>query len=201
MKKIVLMVMLMISSMFGNELVLSGEYAKDLGNPFRVLLEKKDKNISIYSIDKDVVLKVESNLDNDSVFRTHLQHPKTFVLKNKSVENIVKQYYGEEYNVILGNSSANVIVNVLSGKVILDYMDVENQHHLLKKVEVELTVEIIENGVKRTETVLMDDKLNKTGKDYTGAITTEDISNISIKTVEKTIKNIIEFSLYTKVKG
>ena len=47
MKKIVLMVMLMISSMFGNELVLSGEYAKDLGNPFRVLLEKKDKNISI----------------------------------------------------------------------------------------------------------------------------------------------------------
>ena len=37
MKKIVLMVMLMISSMFGNELVLSGEYAKDLGNPFRVV--------------------------------------------------------------------------------------------------------------------------------------------------------------------
>ena len=201
MKKIVLMVMLMISSMFGNELVLSGEYAKDLGNPFRVLLEKKDKNISIYSIDKDVVLKVESNLDNDSVFRTHLQHPKTFVLKNKSVENIVKQYYGEEYNVILGNSSANVIVNVLSGKVILDYMDVENQHNILKKVEVELTAEIVENGVKRTETVLMDDKLGKKGKDYSWTITTEDITKISLNTIDEIIKNIIEISLYTKVKG
>ncbi len=201
MKKIVLMVMLMISSMFGNELVLSGEYAKDLGNPFRVLLEKKDKNISIHSIDKDVVLKVESNLDNDSIFRTHLQHPKTFVLKNKSVENVVKQYYGEEYNVVLGDLSSAVVVNVLSGRVILDYMDVENQHNILKKVEVELTAEIVENGVKRIETVLMDDKLGKKGKDYSWTITTEDITKISLNTIDEIIKNIIEISLYTKVKG
>lgn len=198
MKKIVLMVMLMISSMFGNELVLSGEYAKDLGNPFRVLLEKKDKNISIHSSDKDVILTVESNLDNDSVFRTHLQHPKTFILKNKSVENIVKQYYGEEYNVILGNSSANVIVNVLSGKVILDYMDVENQHHLLKKVEVELTVEIIENGVKRTETVLMDDRLKIEGDNYNWTIKKSSF-DLSFEKLNETIIKIAENLIYRKI--
>lgn len=67
-------------------------------------------------------------------------------------------------------------------------------------MEVELTAEIVENGVKRTETVLMDDKLEKS-RNYSWTITTEDITKISLNTIDEIIKNIIEISLYTKVKG
>lgn len=198
MKKVVLMILMISSMLFGNELVLSGEYAKELGNPFRVLLEKKDKNISIHSVDKDMILKVESNLDNDSVLRNHLQHPRIFILKNKSVENIVKQYYGEEYNVVLGDDSPDVIVNILSGRVILDYMDVENQHNLLKKVEVELTVEIIENGVKRVATVLMDDKLKIEGDNYNWTIKKSSF-DLSFEKLNETIIKITEHLIYKKI--
>ncbi len=44
MKKIFLAFFLLSSIVFAaNTIELTGEYAKDLGNPFRVLLEKKDK--------------------------------------------------------------------------------------------------------------------------------------------------------------
>lgn len=202
MKKISLAFLLSATLLFAsNTIELTAEYAKDLGNPFRVLLEKKDKDISIYSEKKDVILPVESNLDNNSIYSMNLQHPKTFVLKNKSVENVVKQFYAEEFNVIKGDSKSNVIVNVLSGKVMLDYMDVEQNQRMthLTKVEVELVVEVIKNGVKSTKTVLMDDKLGIEKTEYKWTLRTN-IFNLEIKNISDYIKEIIENEIYT-IKG
>lgn len=202
MKKISLSFLLSATLLFAsNTIELTAEYAKDLGNPFRVLLEKKDKDISIYSENKDVILPVESNLDNNSMYNMNLQHPKTFVLKNKSVENVVKQFYAEEFNVIKGDSKSNVIINVLSGKVMLDYMNVE-QNQLtthLTKVEVELVIEVIKNGVKSIKTVLMDDKLGIEKTEYKWTLRTN-IFNLEIKNISDYIKEIIENEIYT-IKG
>lgn len=202
MKKISLSFLLSATLLFAsNTIELTAEYAKDLGNPFRVLLEKKDKDISIYSENKDVILPVESNLDNNSMYNMNLQHPKTFVLKNKSVENVVKQFYAEEFNVIKGDSKSNVIINVLSGKVMLDYMNVE-QNQLtthLTKVEVELVIEVIKNGIKSTKTVLMDDKLGIEKTEYKWTLRTN-IFNLEIKNISDYIKEIIENEIYT-IKG
>jgi hypothetical protein len=202
MKKISLAFLLSATLLFAsNTIELTAEYAKDLGNPFRVLLEKKDKDISIYSEKKDVILPVESNLDNNSIYSMNLQHPKTFVLKNESVENVVKQFYAEEFNVVQGDSKSNVIVNVLSGKVMLDYMDVEQNQRMthLTKVEVELFVEVIKNGVKSTKTVLMDDKLGIEKTEYKWTLRTN-IFNLEIKNISDYIKEIIENEIYT-IKG
>jgi hypothetical protein len=202
MKKISLAFLLSATLLFAsNTIELTAEYAKDLGNPFRVLLEKKDKDISIYSENKDVILPVESNLDNNSIYSMNLQHPKTFVLKNESVENVVKQFYAEEFNVVQGDSKSNVIVNVLSGKVMLDYMDVEQNQRMthLTKVEVELFVEVIKNGVKSTKTVLMDDKLGIEKTEYKWTLRTN-IFNLEIKNISDYIKEIIENEIYT-IKG
>jgi hypothetical protein len=203
MKKISLAFLLSATLLFAsNTIELTAEYAKDLGNPFRVLLEKKDKDISIYSEKKDVILPVESNLDNNSIYSMNLQHPKTFVLKNESVENVVKQFYAEEFNVIKGDSKSNVIVNVLSGKIMLDYMDVEQNQRMthLTKVEVELVVEVIKNGVRTEKKVLMDDKLGMEDVNYKWTITVDDIKRISIQSLDSIINNIIEFSIYDKIK-
>ena len=93
MKKIFLAFFLLSSIVFAaNTIELTGEYAKDLGNPFRVLLEKKDKNISIFSQNNDVVLKVESDLDKDSTFLNRLDHPSSYILKNETIKKIKLHY-------------------------------------------------------------------------------------------------------------
>lgn len=204
MKKISLAFFLSSSILFAtNTIELTGEYAKNLGNPFRVLLEKKDKNISIFSQNKDVILKVESNLDNNSIYSNRLEHPSTYTLKNETIENVVKQFYGEEFNVILGNEKSDVLVNVVSGKVMLTYMDTEQNQiaHLLTKIEVELVVEVIKNGIKSSKTILMDNKLGINGTNYSLSLTSEDLKNIEIKSLSIYINNIIEFEIYKTIKG
>jgi hypothetical protein len=203
MKKISFAFLLTTSLLFAsnNVIELSGKYSENLGNPFRALLEKKDKEISIFSQNKEVVLKVESNLDNDSIYNMRLEHPKTFILKNKSVENIVEDYYAEEYKVL--HKKGGVEVNVLSGKVILDYMNMENnqQIHNLKKVEVELNVEINKNGVKTTKTILMDNKLGITSKNFKWSIVSSDFKNLDLKNLSESIQSIIETEIYTVIKA
>jgi hypothetical protein len=132
----------------------------------------------------------------------NLQHPNTFVLKNESVENVVKQFYAEEFNVIKGDSKSKVIVNVLSGKVMLDYMNVEQNQQMthLTKVEVELVVEIIKNGVKTVKTILMDNKLGIEGKNYSLSLTSDDFKNIEIKNLIVYVNNIIEVEIYKIIK-
>lgn len=101
--KLLLTLSLFVSLSFGNieTISLTGDFAKnDLSNPFRALLEKKDKSISIFSQNRDVVLKVENDLKNSDIFNRPLkEYPSEIILKNSSVENVLKVYYSEEYKV------------------------------------------------------------------------------------------------------
>lgn len=196
MKKIISAFFVFSSIVFASTIELTGKYSQELGNPYRVLLEKKNKSIEIYSESKSVKLKVESNLDSNSIYNLQLQHPKEYVFNNKTIENVLKNYYGEEFNIV--NKKGNIELNVLSGRVILTYLDNENsQINHINKVEVELTVELIKNDKKIQKTILMDDTLGITGDNYNWTI--RKTFDFSIKSLNSTIEEIIEHILYRKI--
>lgn len=177
-----------------NSLELTGEYSKQFGNPYRVLLEKKDKKINVFSEDKDIVLKVESNLDKFN-FQTKVQHPQEFILKNKTLERVLYNFYAEEFNVYYEKSNS-IKANVLSGKIELNYNNVEHQSipHL-NSVAVEVVVEIEKNGQKEVKTIKMDNRLGKNGSNYDWTIRLS--LDFSTKQLDSIIKEIIENEVYT----
>ena len=198
MKKIILLILTIISFAAANKIQLTGEYSNQLGNPFRKLLnEGNTQTISIYSENKDVVLPVTSNLDNSSAFN-RLQHPTKFVLNNKSVENVVEDYYIEEFKV--EHKKGGITVNVISGNIDLTYVNVDDNQHIthLSKVEVTLVVEITKNGQTTKKSITMDNTLGRTGDNYDFTIRTT--LDFSIKYIDKIIKEIIENSIYNNLK-
>lgn len=204
-KKLLLTLSLFVNLSFGNSetISLTGDFAKnDLGNPFRALLEKKDKSISIFSENKDVSLKVETDLQGSSKFSGFSKdYPTTLILKNSSIMNVLKAYYGEEYQVSI-KENADVVVNVLGGKLVLEHFfdDETSIRPMLKKITVSLDIEIVKNGIKIVKSVKMDNKLGKTGKDYKYSITSKDFEKIEFKNLNKHIQNIIEFEIYKSIK-
>lgn len=200
MKKIISAFFVFSSIVFASTIELTGKYSQELGNPFRALLEKKNETVKIYSKDNNVELEVESNLDNNSIYNIHLQHPKKYILKNKTIENVVEDYYSEEYKVLY--EKGDIELNVLSGKVFITYIEEENNqiNNLINKVEVELDIEIINKGKKTLKTVKLDNNLGKKGKNYSGAIVLSDFKNITIKTLSSIVTSIIEVSIFNSLK-
>ncbi len=198
--KLLLTLSLFVSLSFGNieTISLTGDFAKnDLSNPFRALLEKKDKSISIFSQNRDVVLKVENDLKNSDIFNRPLkEYPSEIILKNSSVENVLKVYYSEEYKVEV-KEKADVIVNVLGGKIELEHFfdDDKNIRPILKKIIVNLNVEIIKNGIKTTQNITLDDKLGKEDTSYKWTMR-EDTFKRNPLSLFKNVPEIIENQIY-----
>lgn len=199
MKKITMIFLVSVVALFANTetMELTGEYSEQLGNPFKKILnENKTKVINIYSEDKDVVLKVEDNLSlgGRSILDSSVNHPDEIVLKNKSVENVVEDFYSEDYIVKHSNVDA-VVVNVESGTVSLTYNDDDNTqiHHLIS-MEVKLLVSV--NGVEKE--IVMDHKLGKE-VGYKGFITTDDF-DFSVLSLAYSSK-IIENEIYKILQG
>ncbi len=198
--KLLLTLSLFVSLSFGNieTISLTGDFAKnDLSNPFRALLEKKDKSISIFSQNRDVVLKVENDLKNSDIFNRPLkEYPSEIILKNSSVENVLKVYYSEEYKVEV-KEKADVIVNVLGGKIELEHFfdDDKNIRPILKKIIVNLNVEIIKNGIKTTQNITLDDKLGKEDTSYKWTMR-EDTFKRNPLSLSKNVPQIIENQIY-----
>lgn len=112
--KKILTISLLSSFLFAENVSLTGETIASLGNPYKVIFGEKNKTMKVYSDKKEIKLKVNSNykgLDN-----------KEFILENETIVNVMKQFYGEEYKVVLDKNS-NVSLNVLSGEVSIDYTD------------------------------------------------------------------------------
>lgn len=199
-KKLLLTLSLFVNLSFGNSetISLTGDFAKnDLSNPFRALLEKKDKSISIFSQNRDVVLKVENDLKNSDIFNRPLkEYPSEIILKNSSVENVLKVYYSEEYKVEV-KEKADVIVNVLGGKIELEHFfdDDKNIRPILKKIIVNLNVEIIKNGIKTTQNITLDDKLGKEDTSYKWTMR-EDTFKRNPLSLSKNVPQIIENQIY-----
>ncbi len=199
-KKLLLTLSLFVNLSFGNSetISLTGDFAKnDLGNPFRALLEKKDKSISIFSENKDVSLKVETDLRGSSKFSGFSKdYPTTLILNNSSVQNVLKVYYSEEYKVEV-KEKADVIVNVLGGKIELEHFfdDDKNIRPILKKIIVNLNVEIIKNGIKTTQNITLDDKLGKEDTSYKWTMR-EDTFKRNPLSLFKNVPEIIENQIY-----
>lgn len=199
-KKLLLILSLFVNLSFGNSetISLTGDFAKnDLGNPFRALLEKKDKSISIFSENKDVSLKVETDLRGSSKFSGFSKdYPTTLILNNSSVQNVLKVYYSEEYKVEV-KEKADVIVNVLGGKIELEHFfdDDKNIRPILKKIIVNLNVEIIKNGIKTTQNITLDDKLGKEDTSYKWTMR-EDTFKRNPLSLSKNVPQIIENQIY-----
>lgn len=198
MKKILCLLFLSFSLIFAETISLSGDYAKnDLSNPFKVLLEKKEKTISVNAENKDVVLKVENDLKNNDIFNRPLkEYPSEIILKNSSVKNVLKIYYSEEYKVEV-KEKADVIVNVLGGKIELEHFfdDDKNIRPILKKIIVNLNVEIIKNGIKTTQNITLDDKLGKEDTSYKWTMR-EDTFKRNPLSLSKNVPQIIENQIY-----
>ncbi len=197
-KKLLLTLSLLVSLSFGNieTISLSGDYAKnDLSNPFKVLLEKKEKTISVNAENKDVVLKVENDLDESKYAGFLKNYPKEVIFKNDSIVNVLKAYYQQDYFVDV-KEKADITVNVLKGNILLEHFfhDDDLFNPSLRKIIVTIDVEFIKNGMRRIQTFTMDHKLNKEDTAYKKTLRTEDfkIRKLSIATdVPRIIENII----------
>lgn len=196
--KLLLTLSLFVSLSFGNieTISLTGEYAKnDLSNPFKVLLEKKEKTISVNAENKDVVLKVENDLDESKYASFLKNYPKEVIFKNDSIVNVLKAYYQQDYFVDV-KEKADITVNVLKGNILLEHFfhDDDLFNPSLRKITVTIDVEFIKNGMRRIQTFTMDHKLNKEDTAYKRTLRTEDfkIRKLSIATdVPRIIENII----------
>ena len=190
--KKILLISLLSSFLFAENVSLTGETIASLGNPYRVIFGEKNKTMKVYSDKKEIKLKVDSNykgIDN-----------KEFILENETIVNVLKQFYGEEYKVILDKDS-NISLNVLSGEVSIDYTDLENNIQTLREVVVSLNIEIISNKGKLNKKVSLDHTLGDKQNGYSGMMTNEDISKLRIKTINQLIVEIIEREIFNELKA
>lgn len=187
-------------SIFANDIKLTGEFSELYGNPFmKIIKENKTNTVNICSKSETIKLSVESNLDNTN-FMSQIKHKNSYIIDNKTVENVLEDYFSEDNNI--KKSCAEYEVNIKLGKIILTYTDFENnQLEILQKVEVSLQVELINNktGFKKVENITMDNTLGRKGDNYNWSITTD--INLKIEQLEKTIQKIIETEIYTVIKG
>lgn len=188
------------TSIFANDIKLTGEFSELYGNPFmKIIKENKTNTVNICSQSETIKLPVESNLDNTN-FMSQIKHKNSYIIDNKTVENVLEDYFSEDNNI--KKSCGEYEVNIKSGKIILTYTDFENnQLEILQKVEVSLQVELINNktGFKKVENITMDNTLGRKGDNYNWSITTD--INLKIEQLEKIIQKIIETEIYTVIKG
>lgn len=142
-------------------------------------------------------MKVETDLRGSSKFSGFSKdYPTTLILNNSSVQNVLKVYYSEEYKVEV-KEKADVIVNVLGGKIELEHFfdDDKNIRPILKKIIVNLNVEIIKNGIKTTQNITLDDKLGKEDTSYKWTMR-EDTFKRNPLSLFKNVPEIIENQIY-----
>lgn len=194
------LVISLTTSIFANDIKLTGEFSELYGNPFmKIIKENKTNTVNICSQSETIKLPVESNLDNTN-FMSQIKHKNSYIIDNKTVENVLEDYFSEDNNI--KKSCGEYEVNIKSGKIILTYTDFENnQLEILQKVEVSLQVELINNktGFKKVENITMDNTLGRKGDNYNWSITTD--INLKIEQLEKIIQKIIETEIYTVIKG
>lgn len=200
MKKICFTILLSSSIAFASNVIeLTGEYTQNLGNPFRVVFEKKEKDITVFSMTKDVKLEVDSNIDNDSIYNLNIHYPKEYILKNKSLESVSENFFNEEYNVM--HSSGDFELDIKSGNIYITFFkDNIEQVNNIQAIDVKLDVEIKKNGKLISKTVELDNNLGVEGSNYSWSITSEDFKNLKLIYLDSVVKNIIEVALFRAIK-
>lgn len=199
MKKIfILFFIIFTSTMLANILEFTGEYSKNLSNPFKKLLITNKDSVYVFSEEKNINLPVVSSTlkTNKSV------NISNYIIKNKTIENIVRNSFSDYYNVKVDKSDKFTEINILSGQINLTYTnaneEVINYLNNLFKINVELYVEIVEHSndksIQKLKKISLDKTFENVKQEYK-------LNNHLMNELNKTIKKIIEVELFYLARG
>ncbi|MDX9901840.1 MAG: hypothetical protein RBT22_10170 [Aliarcobacter sp.] len=189
-KKAIIICAIIQINLVAENLNLTGEYAKEITNPFS-FLEKKNK-VYIVNNEKDYILPVVDNLKKTNWDITNIRKYidiKEFIISNESVNRIVEIFLKDK------NINAKKIeINIIEGIIDLEYSDFDERNtiEVLKNIKLFLTVQLIIDGKESIEKIEMDKKLANNNVDLKGVLTTEDFKLFSIKDINR----IMEYSIF-----
>jgi len=189
-KKAIIIYAIIQINLVAENLNLTGEYAKEITNPFS-FLENKNK-VYIVNNEKNYILPVVDNLRKTnwdiSNIRKYIDI-KEFIVSNESVNRIVEIFLKDK------NINAKKIeINIIEGIIDLEYSDFDERNtiEVLKNIKLFLTVQLIIDGKESIEKIEMDKKLANNTVDFEGVLTTEDFKLFSIKDINR----IMEYSIF-----
>jgi len=188
MKKIIFL-MLMITSLFSQEIIINGFYTQSLVNPFKSILDKKEKSIFIdNSNDKIINVNIESNKDS-SFIANHLV--KDIQIKS-SCNSILYQILSQTYNI--SNSpinNSNISCNLTNVNLNIIYEDM-----LIKDMSIDIEGYLQINNKKVVFKDSVDEELNNHEDNYNWtirAVLPEQLSN------EEKIQQMIETIIFKMI--
>jgi hypothetical protein len=169
-----------------NSIKLDGGSLEKIKNPFNFLTEKS--NVVINSIDKQIVIPVETDLSNRNQY--HNVVPKEFVINNSEIENILKIYLEDKREV----PYKSISMELISGKVNILFNEFEDERiYTLSDVILELEIKIIKDGVVTIKKSKMNKTFGNDTKDFRLTLTTDDFKLLKI---EEAIKKEFEYSIF-----
>lgn len=189
-KKAIIIYAIIQINLVAENLNLTGQYAKEITNPFSFLENKNE--VYIVNNEKNYILPVVDNLRktnwNIANIRKYIDI-KEFIVSNESVNRIVEIFLKDK-NV----NAKKIEINIVEGIINLEYSDFDenNTIEVLKNIKLFLTVQLIIDGKESIEKIEMDKKLANNTVDFEGVLTTEDFKLFSIKDINR----IMEYSIF-----
>lgn len=189
-KKAIIIYAIIQINLVAENLNLTGQYAKEITNPFSFLENKNE--VYIVNNEKNYILPVVDNLRktnwNIANIRKYIDI-KEFIVSNESVNRIVEIFLKDK-NV----NAKKIEINIVEGIINLEYSDFDenNTIEVLKNIKLFLTVQLIIDGKESIEKIEMDKKLANNNVDFKGVLTTEDLKLFSIKDINR----IMEYSIF-----
>lgn len=169
-----------------NSIVLNGSSLERIKNPFSFLTPKS--NVIINSIDKKIILPVETDLSNRNQY--HNVVPKEFVINNSEIENILKIYLEDKREV----PYKSISIELISGKVNILFNEFEDERiYTLSDVILDLEFKIIRDGIVSIQKSSMNKTFGNDVKDIRLTLTTDDFSLLK---VNEAITKEFEYSIF-----
>lgn len=183
---ILLLCFFSVSLLAENSIKLDGGSLEKIKNPFNFLTEKT--NIVINSIDKKIILPVETDLSNRNQYYNVV--PKEFIINNLEIENILKIYLEDKREV----AYKSISIELISGKVNILFNEFEDERiYTLSDVVLDLEIKIIRDGIASIQKSSMNKTFGNDAKDIRLTLTTDDFSLLK---VNEAIKKEFEYSIF-----
>ncbi len=195
MKKIILLMLTIISFATANTIVLTGEYLKEIKNPFNFL--EKNNEVTIHPLKKEYILNVTNNLSKKEIYEYDLSKkniPSEYKMNNSSLEKITDVFLKDNKRI----SAGNVSIELEDGNISLEYIENEEHefHIILNNIVVSLRIKLIIDRKEIYLNIEMDKKLGNTIKDIKNTITFNDLKSTKLEDINK----IMEYAIFKALK-
>jgi len=194
MKKMLLMIGFSLS-LFATEIVVDGQYATELKNPFLEKLGSRSKSVKIPTKGKDIIVaKTITNL------QSYNQSSYEYTFDKNSCNIVLKHFLSENFN-IRSNSNTAASCEIVSNDIKLEFIDdhtntVPHLSNVLIDTKIRL---LIKKGNKEIINKIISNKMDKTlgitGKNYNWTI--RYTFDFSYDNLNETIQKITEYSICT----